>query len=132
LPAEAPPALAREFVRYFWAGCLVFGLDLAVLVSLTELAGLHYLVANLFGFAVGLTAGYLLSIRWVFARRRLTRTRHEFMIFFILTLLGLALNQGLLWAGVEFAGLHYTLAKVVATGAGFVANFALKKAVLFR
>ena len=126
------PLLAREFVRYFWAGCLVFGLDLAVLVALTELAGLHYLVANLFGFAVGLAAGYLLCTRWVFARRRLALAHREFAVFVGLTLIGLALNEGLIWAGVEFAGLHYTLAKVVATGAGFVVNFALKKAVLFR
>ena len=126
------PLLTREFVRYFWAGCLVFGLDLAVLVALTELAGLHYLVANLFSFGVGLTVGYLLSIRWIFARRRVTRAHHEFTIFFLLTLIGLALNEGLIWAGVEFAGLHYTLAKVVATGTGFVVNFAMKKAVLFR
>ncbi len=126
------PLLNREFLRYFWAGCLVFGLDLAVLVTLTELADLHYLVANLFSFGVGLTAGYLLSIRWVFTRRRVTRVHHEFTIFFLLTLVGLALNEGLIWAGVEYAGLHYTMAKIGATGAVFVVNFAMKKAVLFR
>jgi len=124
--------LTREFVRYFWAGCLVFGLDLLVLVGLTELADLHYLVANLFSFGVGLTAGYLLSIRWIFTHRRVARVHHEFTIFFVLTLVGLGLNEGLIWTGVEYVGLHYTFAKVVATGAGFVVNFGLKKAVLFR
>lgn len=122
----------REFIRYFWAGCLAFGADLLVLVGLTEWGGLHYLVANLFSFAAGLTVGYLLCIRWVFERRRLTRTSHEFAIFFGLTLVGLGLNESLIWAGVEYAGFHYALAKILATGAVFVVNYAMKKAVLFR
>lgn len=132
MPAKSSSPLAREFFRYFWAGCLAFGLDLLVLIALTELAGLHYLVANLFGFVVGLGIGYLLSIRWVFERRRLTLARHEFAIFFLLTLLGLGLNEGLMWGLVEYAAVHYTVAKVVATGAVFAVNFLMKKAVLFR
>jgi len=124
--------LNREFSRYFWAGCLAFGTDFLVLVGLTEWIGLHYLVANLFSFAAGLTVSYLLCIRWVFERRRLASVHHEFGVFVLLTLVGLGMNEGAMWLGVELASLHYTLAKAVAAAGTFVINFLLKKIILFR
>lgn len=124
--------VTAEFLRYFCAGCLAFGADLLVMVGFTELAGLHYLVANLFGFAAGLTVSYLFCIRWVFTTRRLKRTSAEFTVFLALTLVGLAVNEGILWLIVEQFGTHYITAKVVATGGVFVLNFLMKKAVLFR
>jgi len=124
--------LASEFSRYFIAGCLAFGSDFLVLVALIELGGVNYLVSNLFGFCCGLSVSYLLCIRWVFARRRLSVPAQEFAIFVLLALVGLALSEGMLWAVVELAGQHYAVAKVVATGAVFVVNFLMKKIVLFR
>lgn len=124
--------LAGEFSRYFVAGSLAFGSDFLVLVALTEQGGVNYLVSNLFGFCCGLLVSYLLCIRWVFARRRLAVPAQEFAVFALLALVGLVLNEGVLWASVELAGQHYVLAKVVATGAVFVVNFLMKKIVLFR
>lgn len=126
------PRLTGEFSRYFVAGSLAFGSDFLVLVALTELGGVNYLVSNLFGFCCGLLVSYLLCIRWVFARRRLTVPAQEFAVFVLLALVGLALNEGVLWAAVELAGQHYALAKVMATVAVFVVNFLMKKIVLFR
>jgi putative flippase GtrA len=124
--------LAGEFSRYFAAGSLAFGSDFLVLVALTELAGVNYLVSNIFGFCCGLLVSYLLCVRWVFVRRRLSEPAQEFAIFVLLALVGLALNEGVLWIAVELAGQHYAVAKVVATGAVFVVNFLMKKIVLFR
>ena len=132
--SAAPPErrLSAEFLRYLVAGSAAFGSDLAVLVALTELGGVNYLVSNVFGFCCGLLVSYLLCIRWVFARRRLTVPAREFAIFTLLALAGLALNEAVLWAAVELAGQHYALAKVVATGAVFGVNFLMKKMILFR
>jgi putative flippase GtrA len=124
--------IAREFFRYLWAGGLAFGSDLLVLVALTELAGLNYLVSNVFGFAVGLATSYLLCVRWVFERRRFQAASREFAVFTVVALVGLGINEAVMWGLVEKAGLHYTLAKVLATGFAFVVNFFLRKAVLFR
>ena len=122
----------REFSRYFVAGCLAFGGDFLVLVTLTEFAGINYLISNVFGFCVGLVISYLFCIRWVFSVRRLQVPTQEFGIFTLVALIGLALNEVVMWGVVEFAGQHYSLAKIVATGAVFVANFVLKKVILFR
>ncbi len=132
MAAASRGRLTGEFVRYFAAGCLAFGGDFLTLVALTELAGVNYLVSNLFGFGCGLLISYLLCVRWVFTRRRLAVPAQEFAVFTLLALVGLALNEGVLWLAVELAGQHYAVAKVMATGAVFVLNFLMKKAVLFR
>jgi putative flippase GtrA len=130
--ASCRQRLSGEFLRYFVAGGLAFGGDFLVLVGLTELGGVNYLVSNIFGFCCGLLISYLLCIRWVFSRRRLSAPTHEFAIFVLLALIGLGLNEGVLWMVVELAGQHYAVAKIVATGAVFVVNFVMKKMVLFR
>lgn len=124
--------LAGEFSRYFVAGSLAFGSDFLVLVALTERGGVNYLVSNLFGFCCGLLVSYLLCIRWVFSRRRLSVPTQEFAVFALLAMVGLGLNEAVLWMAVELAGQHYAVAKIVATGAVFVVNFVMKKMVLFR
>jgi putative flippase GtrA len=130
--ASSRQRLTGEFLRYFVAGSLAFGSDFLVLVALTERGGVNYLVSNIFGFCCGLLISYLLCIRWVFSRRRLSVPTHEFAIFVLLALIGLGLNEGVLWLAVELAGQHYAVAKVMATGAVFVVNFLMKKFVLFR
>lgn len=132
LPDISQQRLRMEVFRYFIAGCLAFGSDFLVLVALTELGGVNYLVSNIFGFCCGLLVSYLLCVRWVFARRRLSVPSQEFAIFALLALVGLGLNEGTMWAVVELAEQHYLIAKVVSTGIVFVINFGMKKVVLFR
>jgi len=122
----------REFRRFLVAGTLAFGVDFSVLVCLKELFGVAVLVANLASFLCGLVTIYLLSVHWVYERRVLNRRVHEFAVFTLLTLLGLVLNEVCLWGSTEYLGLHYTLAKVLATGLTFLFNFSLRKIVLFR
>lgn len=124
--------ISREFSRYFVAGGLAFGCDFLVLATLTELAGVNYLISNVFGFCVGLIISYLLCIRWVFTIRRLQVPTHEFGVFALLALVGLGLNEVTMWLVVESVGLHYTLAKIAATGVVFLVNFGMKKLILFR
>lgn len=123
--------LSREFHRSFWAGCAAFGSDFVVLLLLTELAGLNYLLANLFSFAAGLLVSYVLSIKVVFERRRYGHAGKEFLLFALLALISLLFNEGLLYAGVEWLGMHYAPAKAVAAVLVFCCNFVLRKAVLF-
>lgn len=132
LPDISRQRLRMEVFRYFIAGGLAFGSDFLVLVALTELGGVNYLVSNIFGFCCGLLVSYLLCVRWVFARRRLSVPSQEFAIFALLALVGLGLNEGTMWAVVELAEQHYLIAKVVSTGIVFAINFGMKKVVLFR
>ena len=112
-------AHASELTRYFIVSAVCLALDFAILIALTELAGLHYLVSNAIAFCIGTTIGYVWCIFWVFDRRRLDSRQWEYLIFIGLGVGGLALNEFALWALVQGTGVHYTIAKVGASGASF-------------
>ncbi len=128
------PRLRRIFHeswKYFLVSALALAVDWGLLVALTEWARLNYLLSAAIGFGVGLIVNYLLSVAFVFSERRLASRRLEFVGFFAIGALGLALNEVLMKLFVETLGLGYALAKLPATGVGFVFNFGLRRVLLF-
>lgn len=126
------PQPGREFGRYLLTGSIAFGIDMAVLVLLTEALQISYLIANIFGFCIAVTVSYMLCINWVFKTRRMQCAVSEFSVFVLVALLGLLVNESCMWMLVDGTGVHYTLAKVLATGLVFMLNFVLRKVFLFR
>ena len=124
-------AIAGEGVRYFAASAFALCIDFGIYVALIRAAGVHYLLAAPAGFALGLAAVYFLSIRWVFAQRRIANARAEFAIFAAIGLAGMALNEIVIYVGVESLSLSYELAKLASAAVVFCLNFALRKLVLF-
>ena len=126
-----PRGVAHEGLRYFAASALALAVDFGSYSGLIRLAGVDYLVAAPIGFALGLATVYALSIRWVFRQRRLVNARAEFLLFALIGLAGMALNQGIVYAGVEMFALSPELAKIVSAGLVFCFNFASRKLLLF-
>ena len=124
-------AIAREGLRYFGASALALSLDLATLSGLSRFAGVHYLIAAPVGFALGLALIYLLSVRWVFAERRVADSRVEFAIFVLIGLAGMGINELVIYAGVEKFALDPEQAKLFSAALVFCFNFATRKLLLF-
>lgn len=123
--------IASEGIRYFGASALALGIDLATYSGLIYIAGVHYLVAAPVGFALGLALIYLLSVRWVFAERRLANARIEFTVFALIGLAGMGINELVIYAGVDRFALGPVPAKLVSAGLVFCFNFASRKFLLF-
>lgn len=131
LSAKALFSVAGEGSRYLAASAAALAVDFTVYVALIRLAGVSYLIAAPIGFALGLAGIYALSVRWVFAHRRLADARIEFVIFASIGIAGMALNQGVIFAGVEYLALSPELAKMVSAAVVFCFNFGLRKLLLF-
>lgn len=130
--APTLPADTGEFVRYFAVSLAALGVDFAGLFALVEGLGAPYLAANAAAFALGAAFAYLGSVRWVFARRRLSDRGLEFGLFAAIGIVGLLVNEAVLWAAVSVALLPLAPAKLAAAGASFLFNYGLRRAVLFR
>jgi putative flippase GtrA len=120
-----------EGTRYVTASAAALAVDFGVYAGLVRFASVSYLVAAPVGFALGLATIYLLSVRWVFGARRLADARVEFAVFASIGLAGMALNQLVIYIGVEAWSLSYELAKLVSAGVVFCFNFTLRKLLLF-
>lgn len=122
---------AIELLRYLAVSGAALAVDTAGLLLAANFV--HYLWAATFGFVLGATTSYLLSVRWVFRHRRLAAfPRTEFAAFAAVGVAGLGLNNLAIYAAVEHAGSGLLAAKAVAALLTFSFNFALRKWGLFR
>jgi putative flippase GtrA len=125
-------SLIVQLFRYTFVGGIAFLVDIGSLAALTELIGVHYLVSAALAFVAGLTTNYVLCLIWVFPRRNLKSRFAEFMIFAVIGVVGLGLNELIMWVLTDLAGLHYLGSKLASTVIVYLWNFAARKVVLFR
>ncbi len=121
-----------QFFRYGIVGGLAFLFDFGILIALTELLKIHYLTSAAISFIIGLCVNYFLSITWVFSKRALENAKHEFLIFSIIGVLGLGINQLGLYILTDFLAFHYTLSKIFTAILVFMWNFITRKLILFQ
>ena len=113
------------------ASMISFALDFGVLAFLTEVARLHYLLSAACSFALGTTLSYTLSILFVFELRRFSSRTLEYGIFILVGVVGLGLNEALLWALTDGLGIYYLISKTIAASLVFFWNFVARKVLLF-
>ena len=121
-----------QLFRYGFVGGLAFLVDYGTMVLLTEFAGMHYLLAATISFILGLITNYLLSITWVFNQHKLNNRWVEFLLFAFIGVVGLGLNDAIMFLCTERCGIHYTLSKIIATATVFFWNFLARKLILFK
>jgi len=117
--------LMRQLYRYALVSSVALAVDVGLLYLLTEKVGLNYLVSASLAFLCGLTVNYLLSLGFVFSASRLNR-RREFLLFSLIGLLGLVLNDLIIYLLV-MVQVWYMTAKLAAAVAVFFFNFFLRR-----
>lgn len=122
--------LIMQIIRFGMVGFLCFFIDYGVLLGLTELAGINYLVSSGISFTVSVVVNYLLSMKFVFESKKKDSRVKEFILFVILSVGGLGINQLVMWLSVEKLGILYQLAKIGATAIVMVYNFITRKVIL--
>lgn len=114
-------------MKFGVVGVIATVIDFGVMIGLTEQAGLDPVLSAAVSFVVSLLFNYAASMRFVFKHREdLSRSR-ELAIFVALSVVGLAINEVLMWVGVNSLHLNYVLVKVGATCVVMLWNFASRK-----
>ena len=113
--------LLLQFCKFGLVGTLCFCIDYGLMILLTERTGLHYFTSSAISFTVSVVVNYILSMRFVF---------QEMAIFVALSLVGLALNQMIMWIAVELFRIFYAVAKILSTMLVTTYNFISRKLFL--
>ncbi|NTW61170.1 GtrA family protein [Candidatus Saccharibacteria bacterium] len=106
-------------------------MDFCTLVLFKEVFRVHYLIAAVLGFSLGMVVNYALSSVWVFSYKKLENRSKEFLVFIIISIIGLALNLVIISSMVQLLQVDYRLAKAVATIVVFFWNFIVRKKILY-
>lgn len=119
-----------QFCKFGLVGTLCFGIDYGLMVFLTEIAGMEYFVSSAVSFVVSVAVNYILSMHYVFAGREGRKKMTEMVIFVALSVVGLVLNQMIMWIAVDFFHIFYAVAKIFATLMVTIYNFISRKMFL--
>ncbi|WP_081683706.1 GtrA family protein [Granulicoccus phenolivorans] len=122
--------LLTEMIRYGFVSVLAFAVDYGVLIGLTELAHLDYLWSATISFILGLATNWICSHLWVFGGTSHSR-RRELAMFALIGVVGLGLNNLLMWTFTEHVGLHYAVSKLISTGIVFFWNFLARRFLIY-
>ena len=144
--------LFAQIMKFGVVGVICFGIDyvigLSVMKIIVKLGGdpvfkLASMAGSALGFTVSVIINYILSFKFVFERKEDLDRRKEFVVFVALSVIGLGINQLIIWLCVgpiygNVAFLHdflsydfaYTGAKVIATAIVMIYNFITRKIFL--
>ncbi len=122
--------LTVQFAKFGVVGVIAFFIDYGLFLLMDYVFGVNYLVASAISFTIATVFNFVASMRYVFAGKEGQTRAQQFVIFFVLSLVGLGLNQLILWACVDLLALLAWIGKLVATVLVMLFNFVTRKVFL--
>lgn len=122
--------LIEQILKFGVVGIIATVIDFGVLYILSQPLGMDPVISAGISFCVSLVFNYVASMRYVFTHREDMSRSREFVIFLVLSLIGLAINEAIMAAGVAVLGnsaLAVMGTKVLATAIVMVWNFVSRK-----
>lgn len=124
--------LFMQIMRFGVVGGTAFLIDYGFLYFFTDICGINYLISSALSFTISVIYNYILSIHWVFDVGENHSKSQDFVVFVVLSVIGLGINQLMMWLLVDKALMWYMLAKIFATAVVMVYNFITRKLFLER
>jgi len=119
-----------QFLRFAAVGAIGTAFHYMALYLLVEYSGSGPVLASSVGFVLGAVINYFLNYRFTFASEKLHT--EALPKFFLVAILGLPLNSGVMAFYTSVIPLHYLLAQLLATGVVLIWNFTANRIWTFR
>ncbi len=121
--------MLSQIIKFGIVGVIATVVDYGTLILLTDYLKVHVMIASTISFCASVIVNYLLSMAYVFKSQGQSKTK-EFLVFVLLSVGGLCINQLILWIGVQFMSAYYLIPKLFASVIVPVYNFITRKLLL--
>lgn len=119
----------KVFAKFGFVGIFNTLITIVSYIILVHI-GLHYIVANIIGYILGILNSFYWNKNWVFKVK--DGKNNLFLKFVIVNLITLIINNILLYSFVNYLSMDSIVAQIFATGVGMVFNFFLNKIWTFK
>ncbi len=122
--------LINQILRFGVIGGIAFLIDYFVLILCTDVIHIPVLISSAISFTVSVIFNYIASVKWVFDVNKEKDPKRNFIVFIVLSIIGLILTEVIMWLGVDLIHFNYKFIKILATGIVMVFNFVSRKMFL--
>lgn len=122
--------LLIQILKFAIVGGIATIIDFVFLYIFREFCHFPVLVSNTLSFCISVIYNYVASVKWVFDVNKEKDAKKQFVIFIVFSVIGLLLNNAIMWITVDFLSIYYMLAKIIATAIVMVFNFITRKIFL--
>ncbi len=122
--------LIKQILKFGVVGGIAFVIDYVVLFCCKEFLHFGVLLSAALGFTISVIFNYIASVKWVFDVDKEKDPKRNFVVFIVLSIIGLIITEIIMWFGTDILHIHYLLVKVIATGIVMVFNFITRKMFL--
>ncbi len=122
--------LMKQILKFGIVGGIAFLIDYVVLFCCKEYFGLGVFISAATGFTVSVIYNYIASVKWVFDVDKEKDSKRNFIIFIVLSIIGLIITEVIMWMGTDLIHIHYLIVKIFATAIVMVFNFVTRKMFL--
>lgn len=122
--------LIEQLMKFSLVGGAAFVIDYGLMIVLAEIFGVNYLVSATISFVVSVVFNYFASMRYVFTHKEGMSKRREFIVFIVLSVIGLGINDLCMWLGTSLLLIDYRITKIAATLVVSAWNFVTRKMFL--
>lgn len=120
----------NKIIRFSIVGFIATIIDFVLLFIFKELLNINVIIANTLSFTISVIYNYIASIKYVFDVDKNKNGKIQFILFIIFSVLGLILNNLILYLLTSRLNIYYLLSKVIATIFVMVFNFITRKKFL--
>jgi len=121
-----------KIIRYAVVGGTAAMVDFSIFAVFAKWLGFNYLWVGAIGFILATTVNYFLSTRFVFESGVRFAFKKEISLVFLISFMGLAVNQLVLYLGIGILEWEMLLTKILATGSVFFWNFFARSQFIFK
>lgn len=120
--------LIKQIIKFVIVGGIATLIDFVCLYIFKELLNLNIILSNTLSFTISVIYNYIASIKWVFDVNE--NSKFQFIIFVILSVIGLLINNSILYLLTTYTEVYYLLSKALATLVVMIYNFITRKIFL--